>query len=157
MSDNKFLSGKTAVVGLGATEFSKDSGRSEIQLGVEAISMALADAGLSIDEVDGMASYTMDNNPEIELYRLLGGKELKFFSRTHYGGGAACGPLLHAAMAVATGSRIGVMIRISGAMSIRVPSTSSKMLIISSTTYLLVETLVNKSVICCGICISVMM
>ncbi|MBP6381592.1 MAG: lipid-transfer protein [Pseudomonadales bacterium] len=103
MSDNKFLSGKTAVVGLGATEFSKDSGRSEIQLGVEAISMALADAGLSIDEVDGMASYTMDNNPEIELYRLLGGKELKFFSRTHYGGGAACGPLLHAAMAVATG------------------------------------------------------
>ena len=94
MSDNKFLSGKTAVVGLGATEFSKDSGRSEIQLGVEAISMALADAGLSIDEVDGMASYTMDNNPEIELYRLLGGKELKFFSRTHYGGGAACGPCL---------------------------------------------------------------
>ena len=103
MSDNKFLSGRTAVVGLGATEFSKDSGRSEIQLGVEAISMALADAGLSIDEVDGMATYTMDNNPEIELYRLLGGKELKFFSRTHYGGGAACGPLLHAAMAVATG------------------------------------------------------
>ncbi len=103
MSDNKFLSGKTAVAGLGATEFSKDSGRSEIQLGVEAISMALADAGLSIDDVDGMATYTMDNNPEIELYRLLGGKELKFFSRTHYGGGAACGPLLHAAMAVATG------------------------------------------------------
>ena len=65
MSDNRFLSGKTAVAGLGATEFSKDSGRSEIQLGVEAISMALADAGLTIDEVDGMATYTMDNNPEI--------------------------------------------------------------------------------------------
>jgi acetyl-CoA acetyltransferase len=45
----------------------------------------------------------MDNNPEIELFRLLGGKELRFFARTHYGGGAACAPVLHAAMAVATG------------------------------------------------------
>ena len=103
MRDHTFLRGRTAIAGVGQTEFSKNSGRSEIQLGVEAISAALADAGLSIDEVDGMATYTMDNNPEIELYRLLGGKELKFFSRTHYGGGAACGPVLHAAMAVATG------------------------------------------------------
>lgn len=92
MSGNRFLGGKTAIAGLGATEFSKNSGRSEIQLGVEAIKMALDDAGIGIDEVDGMASYTMDNNPEIELFRLLGGKELKFFSRTHYGGGAACAP-----------------------------------------------------------------
>jgi acetyl-CoA acetyltransferase len=103
MSSSSFLGGRTAIAGIGATEFSKNSGRSEIRLGVEAIGAALADAGLSIDEVDGLATYTMDNNPEIELFRLLGGKELKFFSRTHYGGGAACGPVLHAAMAVATG------------------------------------------------------
>ena len=75
MSDNRFLSGKTAIAGLGATEFSKNSGRSEIQLGVEAITAALADAGLGVDEVDGLATYTMDNNPEIELFRLIGGKE----------------------------------------------------------------------------------
>ena len=97
------LKDQAAIVGIGATEFSKDSGRSELQLAVEAIKAALDDAGLATGDVDGLSTFTMDNNPEIELYRLLGGKELKFFSRTHYGGGAACGPLLHAAMAVATG------------------------------------------------------
>jgi acetyl-CoA acetyltransferase len=50
-----------------------------------------------------MATFTMDNNPEIEINRYLGGGDLKFFARTHYGGGAACAPVLHAAMAVATG------------------------------------------------------
>ena len=50
-----------------------------------------------------MATFTMDNNPEIEVNRALGGGDLRFFSRTHYGGGAACAPILHAAMAVATG------------------------------------------------------
>ncbi|MGI9284739.1 MAG: lipid-transfer protein [Pseudomonadales bacterium] len=100
---NDVLKGTTAIVGLGATEFSKDSGPTEMQLAVEAVKEALDDAGIHPSEIDGMSSYTMDNNPEIEIFRLLGGKELKFFSRIHYGGGAACGPVLQAAMAVATG------------------------------------------------------
>ncbi len=100
---NKVLKGTTAVVGLGATEFSKDSGRTEIQLAVEAVKEALDDAGIHPSEIDGMCSYTMDNNPEIEIFRLLGGKELKYFTRVHYGGGAACGSVMQAAMAVATG------------------------------------------------------
>ena len=39
------LSGKAAIAGIGATEFSKKSGRSELQLSVEAVRAALADAG----------------------------------------------------------------------------------------------------------------
>lgn len=97
------LKDKAAIVGIGATEFSKDSGRSELRLAVEAISQALEDAGLRPEDVDGMATFTMDNNPEIEVNRSLGGGDLKFFARTHYGGGAACGPVLHGAMAIATG------------------------------------------------------
>jgi acetyl-CoA acetyltransferase len=97
------LRDRAAIAGVGATEFSKDSGRSELRLAVEAISSALEDAGLRPEDVDGMATYTMDNNPEIEVNRSLGGGDLVFFSRTHYGGGAACAPVLHAAMAVATG------------------------------------------------------
>ncbi len=98
-----FLRDKVAIVGIGATEFSKESGRTEIQLGVEAIEAALAEAGIDSSEVDGMATYTMDNNPEIELHRLIGGHELKFFARTHYGGGATCAPVLHGTMAIASG------------------------------------------------------
>jgi acetyl-CoA acetyltransferase len=94
---------QAAIAGIGATEFSKDSGRSEVRLAVEAVKAALDEAGLEPADIDGMCTYTMDNNPEIEVHRNLGGRELTFYSRTHYGGGAACAPILHAAMAVATG------------------------------------------------------
>jgi len=97
------LRDRTAIAGIGATEFSKDSGRSELRLAVEAVSSALADAGLEPSDVDGYATFSMDNNPAIEINRYLGGGDLTFFSRVHYGGGAACATVLQAAMAVATG------------------------------------------------------
>jgi len=97
------LGGKAAVVGIGATEFSKNSGRSELRLGVEAIRAALDDAGLEPSDIDGMASFTMENNPDSALMRSLGGGDLRFFGRVHYGGGAACAVVMQAAMAVATG------------------------------------------------------
>jgi acetyl-CoA acetyltransferase len=98
-----FLDGAVAIAGIGATEFSKDSGRSELRLAAEATIAALADAGIAPDEVDGMCTYVMDNNPEIELLRAIGGRRLRFFSRVHYGGGAACAPIMQAAMAIAAG------------------------------------------------------
>ena len=97
------LRDQAAVVGIGATEFSKDSGRSELRLALEAISAALQDAGLELTDVDGLCTYAMDKNPEIEVFRHLGGRALKFFTRTEYGGGAACAPLLQAALAVHAG------------------------------------------------------
>jgi acetyl-CoA acetyltransferase len=97
------LSDATAVVGIGATEFSKDSGRSELKLAVEAIQGAIEDAGLNLRDVDGLCTYAMDRNPEIEVFRNIGGRELKFFARTEYGGGAACAPLLQAALAIHAG------------------------------------------------------
>ena len=45
----------------------------------------------------------MDNNPEIEVFRNIGGRDLKFFSRIDYGGGGACAPVHQAAMAVHSG------------------------------------------------------
>ncbi|WP_406312300.1 lipid-transfer protein [Streptosporangium sp. NBC_01639] len=98
------FSGSTAVAGIGATEFSKQSGRSELRLAAEAVSAALDDAGLSPSDVDGLVTYTQDTNEEIAVAREVGIGDLTFFSRVHYGGGAACGTVLHAAMAVATGT-----------------------------------------------------
>ncbi|WP_438486935.1 lipid-transfer protein [Streptomyces sp. S186] len=97
------LGGRAAVVGIGATEFSKDSGRSELKLAVEAVHAALADAGLTPDDVDGLVTFTMDTNPEITVAQAAGIGELTFFSRVHYGGGAACATVQQAALAVATG------------------------------------------------------
>lgn len=97
------LGGRAAIAGIGATEFSKDSGRSEMSLACEAVSAAIADAGLSPSDVDGMVTYSTDNNPDVEIARHVGIGELRHFSRVHYGGGAACGTIVQAAMAVATG------------------------------------------------------
>src|SRR5262245_39066648 len=100
--DSTWLSNRTAIAGIGATEFSKDSGRSEMQLAVEAIHAALEDAGLEPENVDGLVSYTVDGNAETEIARNLGIPELTFFSRIGFGGGAAGGVIQQAAMAVAT-------------------------------------------------------
>lgn len=102
MSNNS-LSGHAAIVGLGATEFSKNSGRTELRLAMEATLQALADAGIDPREVDGFCSYSVDKVPEYEVARLLGAPDIKFFSQIPHGGGAACAPVMHAAMAVATG------------------------------------------------------
>jgi acetyl-CoA acetyltransferase len=103
VTNSNRLADQAAIVGIGATEFSKDSGRSEMRLAVEATAAALDDAGIEPEQVDGMVTFTMDGNPEIEIARNLGIGELSFFSRIHHGGGAACATVEQAAMAVATG------------------------------------------------------
>ncbi|MFF6885099.1 lipid-transfer protein [Streptomyces sp. NPDC012421] len=97
------LGGRAAVAGIGATAFSKDSGRSELSLAVEAVRAALDDAGLVPGDVDGLVTFTMDTNPEITVAQAAGIGELTFFSRVHYGGGAACATVQQAALAVAAG------------------------------------------------------
>jgi acetyl-CoA acetyltransferase len=97
------FAGNTAVVGIGATEFSKESGRSELRLAVEAVDAALSDAGIAPSEVEGMVTYTADTNPEINVAQSLGMGELTFFSRVHYGGGAGAGTIQQAALAVQAG------------------------------------------------------
>ena len=97
------IANKAAIVGIGSTEFSKNSGRSELSLAAEAVKAALNDAGLKASDVDGMVTFTMDQNEEVDVARAVGCNDLNFFARVPYGGGAATGTLLQAAMTVATG------------------------------------------------------
>jgi len=104
MTRSNQLGGKTAIVGIGATEFSKASGRSEMSLACEAVVAALDDAGLAPSEVDGFACFGPETNPEIEIARHTGMGELTFFGRVHHGGGAAAATIHQAAMAVTSGA-----------------------------------------------------
>ena len=101
---------QAAIVGIGQTEFSKNSGRSELQLAAEAVKAALDDAGLSPSDVDGMTTFSMDTSQEIEVARAVGIGDLSFFSRIEYGGGAAIGVMHQAVMAVATGAAETVVV-----------------------------------------------
>ena len=97
------LSGAAAIAGIGATEFSKASGRSELQLACEAVTAAISDAGLKPSDVDGMVSFTAESSAEIHVARNVGIGELTFFSRIGYGGGAAAATVAHAAAAIHAG------------------------------------------------------
>ena len=65
--------------------------------------MALDDAGIAPSEVDGLASYTMELNREVDVARNVGLGDITFFTQVGYGGGAGCGAVGQAAMAIATG------------------------------------------------------
>jgi acetyl-CoA acetyltransferase len=93
----------TAIIGAGQTEFSADAGRSENQLAAEAILAALADAGLTTADVDGLVGFTIDPVEETELVRTIGIGEVNWSSRVPYGGGGSQGVFLHASAAVASG------------------------------------------------------
>jgi len=95
---------RTAIVGIGATEFSKDSGRTPMQLATEACLAACADAGIDPSQVDGMSLFSMERNVEIEVARNLGIPELRFFSMVNHGGGGGCATVGMGAMAVHVGA-----------------------------------------------------
>jgi acetyl-CoA acetyltransferase len=94
---------ETAIVGIGMTEISKNSGRSELQLAAECVSAAIADAGLKPTDIDGMTGFTLDHVDEIEVARAVGIPELRLLSRMPHGGGAPMSLVQQAAMAVSTG------------------------------------------------------
>src|SRR5262245_8537172 len=97
------LKDRTAIVGIGQTAFGKGIEDSELSLACQAISMALDDCGIAPAEVDGLASFSMEPGREVEVAKNIGLGNITFFSQIGYGGGAGCGVVTNAAMAVATG------------------------------------------------------
>ena len=102
-SDINGIKDKAAIVGIGETEFSWDSGRSEIQLACEAIKAACDDAGISPHQIDGLVRYEMDSNHETLLVQSLGIPNLRHWESVSYGGGAGNAVVGHAAGAIAAG------------------------------------------------------
>lgn len=94
---------KTSIVGLGQTEFSKDSGRSELRLATEAILAAVADAGLDVNDIDGLVRYTWDHTTEAAIVNALGLPSLKYYGETEFGGVNCCGAVAQASAAIEAG------------------------------------------------------
>ncbi len=100
--DDGNIRDRTAIVGIGQTKLGKLED-SELSLACQAISLALDDAGIAPSEVDGLSSSLLEPAREVQVAKNVGLGNITFFSQVGYGGGAACGLVGHAAMAVATG------------------------------------------------------
>jgi acetyl-CoA acetyltransferase len=99
-----------AIVGIGQTEFSKNSGRSELQLASEAVRAAIEDAGLTPRDIDGTVTFIEDPNGELALMRSVGIEELTWTSRSVFGGGGSASTIEHAFAAVASGMANAVVV-----------------------------------------------
>lgn len=96
---------RTAIVGVGSTDYSRNSGVSTQTLALRAITRALADAGLSPDQVDGLACHRVgDSVDPAQIAQALGLRDLAFLSDAFGGGSTSMSVLGAAAMAVATGA-----------------------------------------------------
>jgi acetyl-CoA acetyltransferase len=102
--------GAAAIAGIGHTEFSKNSGRSELQLAAEAVQAAIRDAGLTPADIDGLVTFVQDTNDELQLIRSVGIPSIQWTSRTPFGGGGSAATVQQAAAAVVSGAANAVVI-----------------------------------------------
>src|SRR5262249_52395723 len=94
---------KVAIVGIGHLPFAKDIGRPISDTAIEAMQLALEDAGLENEDVDGISMFEMEHTHEVTIARGLGVKNLQWWDKVSYGGGASCATIMHAAAAIACG------------------------------------------------------
>ncbi len=99
------LNRRTAVVGVGATPYyrrGESLPRTVIEMAGEATLLAVQDAGLSIEDVDGFAYYAGGLDTAL-LAQVLGIPEVKFTATLTGGGGGAAGCVGLASAAVVSG------------------------------------------------------
>jgi len=98
------LRDRAAIVGVGWTEYSKNSGVSTLTLALRAIVAALEDAGLGLGDADGVACHRVgDSAPAFAVAQSLGIGDLRFHLDQFGGGSNSAAVVGMAAMAVATG------------------------------------------------------
>jgi len=98
------LKDKYAIAGIGYTDFTAKSGRTVLDLALEACSKAMADAGVGAADVDGVISYHFnDSVPSIAVATGLGLPEARYAVEFSSGGNAANLIVLSAAAAIEAG------------------------------------------------------
>lgn len=97
-------SGGTAIAGLGITEMGKVYGRTATDFAVEAITLAAADAGLALSDIDGLlVNPGVKNDTDLRLQSTLQMRDTRLLA-TMQGFGSSAGQMVqYASMAIANG------------------------------------------------------
>lgn len=104
------LHGKAAVVGIGETAYTKRSPRTAVELQFEASLAAIADAGLTPRDIDGVIPVGITGATAEEYIANFGLTDLRFSAVIPHGGASGIGALQAAAAAVATGIATTVLV-----------------------------------------------
>jgi acetyl-CoA acetyltransferase len=101
---SRFPRAEAAIVGIGCTEFSRDSGVGVFALATRAVKAAVADAGLRLEDVDGLCTYGVNDSiaPNI-LSQAIGIQSLSFYVDQFYGGSVSLTMLGQATLALSAG------------------------------------------------------
>jgi acetyl-CoA acetyltransferase len=102
------LRGAAAIAGLGVTPQGKVYGTNAIGFAVDAVRLALEDAGLTRSDVDGLLvnpglTWNDQGMGSFQLQQALGLRDLRLTATMNLGGATACAMIQHATQAIAAG------------------------------------------------------
>ncbi|HEX9994659.1 MAG TPA: hypothetical protein VGB14_17140 [Acidimicrobiales bacterium] len=101
---------RCAIVGIGATDFSRASGRSDLTLATQAALAAIEDAGMVPADIDGIVRSDMDTVLHNDLADSLGIPDLTFWSQVGPGGVAPSAMVGQAVGAILSGQATNVLV-----------------------------------------------
>ena len=103
------LKDQACIVGVGETDFTRGSGRTDLSLMLEASMNAIKDAGLTPHDIDGIIPPPLPSTAE-HFAANLGVEDLRYSVTVHMGGASPVTSIQSAAMAVASGVAKNVLI-----------------------------------------------
>ncbi len=98
------MRGATAITGLGMTPMGRIFGKSATELAADAVKLAIADAGLRKDQIDGLLTNAgVTNAIGLNMQNYLGMKDLRLLNHMNAAGSTAAQMVQYAALAINAG------------------------------------------------------
>ncbi|UVI36424.1 thiolase C-terminal domain-containing protein [Brevibacterium spongiae] len=109
--DTISIKDKAAIIGVGHTEYTRGTHRTEIEQSLSAAIAACRDAEIDSASIDGVVMGWRDEPTNEDFINALGIRDLKYHAHVHIGGASPAAAVFNAALAVATGvaSRVVVV------------------------------------------------
>lgn len=101
---------RAAIIGVGQTEYTRGTERTEIEQSLSAAIAACRDAEIDPASIDGVVMGWRDEPTNEDFINALGIRDLKYHAHVHIGGASPSAAVFNAAMAVATGVATRVVV-----------------------------------------------